>query len=763
MKCFRLILFIVISSFLSGKINAQFIQVTDNISAQDLVQNTLINSPCANVSNFSATGGSFGTGQGSFGYFTSGASGFPFANGIVLSTSKAVSTEGPNATTLSEDAIGWVGDSDLEQALFISNTSNATVLEFDFVPFTSQVSFDYVFASEEYHGTAPCSYSDGFAFLLKVAGTTTYQNLALVPGTSTPVKVTTVHPDIPGSCPAINETFFGSYNGVNSPTNFNGQTVIMTAKSGVTPGTTYHIKLVIADQQDPLYDSAIFLGGGSFKVGTDLGPDKLIANNNPVCAGQSYVLDATEAGTNSYKWFKNGILQPQTTPTFTVTSSGIYSVEISLGATTCIATGQVTIEYSPLPVLNNEVLVQCDDNNDGISIFNLTKLDNLIKNGNTTLSNVVYYETLPNAQNQVNPILNPTTFQNIITNQVFARVANTFGCANYAEVKLLISNNVILPQTYSTCDLDTNQDGFMAFNLNTMITPQVVLAIPAGLIVEYYASENDAILQNNPLPNSFTNTIANQQIIFARIVNGSDCYGIIPITLNVNAFDPSNFLDESSFFCKGNSINLEVATGFSSYLWSNGATSNITNVSVTGNYSVIVTNANGCSKTKHFMVSSSEIATIISIDVNDFSGNENTIRVNFTGNGAYEFSIDGINFQDSSLFTNVNIGEYYITIRDKNGCGDVISNLVYVLDYPKYFTPNGDGINDFWKIKNLDYQSNSSIYIYNRFGKFIKEINANGNGWDGTYNGYLLPADDYWFWIKLENAKIIKSHFALKR
>jgi gliding motility-associated-like protein len=763
MKCIRIILFVVLTSFFSGNIVAQYIQVTDNISAQDLVQNTLINSPCANVSNFSASGGNFGTGQGSFGYFTAGTSGFPFVNGIVLSTSKAVSTEGPNASTLSEDATGWGGDSDLEQALFISNTSNASVLEFDFVPFTSQVSFDYLFASEEYHGSAPCYYSDGFAFLLKVAGTTTYQNLALVPGTSTPVKVTTVHPDIPGSCPPINETYFGSNNGVSSPTNFNGQTVIMTAKAGVTPGTLYHIKLVIADQQDPLYDSAIFLGGGSFKVGTDLGPDKLIANNNPVCFGESYVIDATEAGTNTYKWYKNGVLQTQITPTYTVTDSGIYSVEINLGATTCIATGQVTIEYSPLPVLNDEVLVQCDDNNDGISIFNLTKLDNLIKNGSTTLSSVTYYESLINAQNQISPILNPTTYQNTTINHLFARVANTFGCANYANVNLVISNNVINPQTYSTCDLDANQDGLMTFDLNAMITPQIILAIPAGLIIEYYVSKSDAVLQINPLSNSFTNTIANQQIIYARIVNGSDCFGIIPITLNINAFNPPNFLAENRFFCKGDSIYLSVANGFSSYLWSNGAIGNIINVSIAGNYSVTVTDTNTCSKTKNFIVSSSEIATITSIDINDFSGNENTIRVNFLGNGAYEFSIDGINFQDSSIFTNVNIGEYYITIRDKNGCGDAVSNLIYVLDYPKYFTPNGDGINDFWRIKNLDNQAKSSVYIYDRFGKLIKEITANGNGWDGTFGGKLVPADDYWFYLILENNRIIKSHFALKR
>ena len=156
-------------SFFPEKVLAQYIQVDDSYTAQNLVQNVLINSPCAGVSNFSVSGGNFGTGENSYGYFSAGSSSFPFANGIVLSTGKATSAMGPNASILSEDAPGWTGDSDLENALSISSTSDATVLEFDFTPLTSQVSFDYIFASEEYHGTAPCTYSDCCAFLLKVA------------------------------------------------------------------------------------------------------------------------------------------------------------------------------------------------------------------------------------------------------------------------------------------------------------------------------------------------------------------------------------------------------------------------------------------------------------------------------------------------------------------------------------------------------------------------------------------------------------------
>src|SRR5690606_8649751 len=292
-------------------------------------------------------------GANSYGYFTGGGS-FPFAQGIVLATSRAFRTEGPNQDLIDEGSQLWQGDQDLEQMLNLTHTYNATVLEFDFTPLTSQISFDYIFASEEYSGTAPCRYSDGFAFLLKPVGSAQpYQNLAVLPNSDTPVLVTTVHPEISGSCPAINQEYFGSFNPPNYPINFNGQTVVLTAKANVIPGTTYHIKLAIADDENIRYDSAIFLGGGSFQVGTDIGPDRLIATNNPVCAGETYTLDATEAGTNTYKWFKDGSeIFGETNPTYTVTDPGVYSVEIDINSSGCIAKGEAIIEYTPLPVLS---------------------------------------------------------------------------------------------------------------------------------------------------------------------------------------------------------------------------------------------------------------------------------------------------------------------------------------------------------------------------------------------------------------------------
>ncbi|MBC7641106.1 MAG: T9SS type B sorting domain-containing protein, partial [Flavobacterium sp.] len=198
------------------------------------------------------------------------------------------------------------------------------------------------------------------------------------------------------------------------------------------------------------------------------------------------------------------------------------------------------------------------------------------------------------------------------------------------------------------------------------------------------------------------------------------------------------------------------------YVWSNGnTTNNFINTSTAGNYFVTATNANNCSVTKNFFVQPSESAIINSIDVNDFNDNLNTITVNFSGIGSYELSLDGINFQSSNIFTNVSIGEYVVTVRDINGCLDTVSNKIFVLDFPKFFTPNNDGFNDLWTITNLNKAA--TINIYDRFGKFLYLMNASNNSWNGTLNDQQLPADDYWFTLQLDNNRIIKNHFSLKR
>ncbi|MDI5949615.1 T9SS type B sorting domain-containing protein [Flavobacterium yafengii] len=775
MKCVKIILFYIFISCAVFDATAQSISVNDSFTAQQLVENILVNSSCANVSNSVVKGDPFSGIQNSNGYFNNQGGSFPFKEGVLLSTWSSQNSKGPFVRSLGGGNSSWQGDTDLEQALGITNTINATVLEFDFTALTDFISFNYIFASNEYQDDFPCNYSDGFAFLIKEINTASYINLAVLPGSSTPVSSKSIHPlinPIPNStepiksCGPENEFYFGGFNTAASPINYAGQTKVLTAQTKVQPGKTYHIKLVIADQRNQYFDSAVFLEAGSFLPKIDLGPDRLLATNNPICFGKSFSIDTKLPASlgYTYKWFKDNVEFTNNSSSYTATSPGIYRVEVQL-TSSCIATEEIKIEYTSEIILNDTSLSQCDIDNDGISIFNLTKVDAIVKNNASNLGAVVYYETLVDAQAKINPITNPATYSNKLVNQsVFARVSNSFNCANYAEVELIISNNAIaVLNPITTCDTDGTNDGLAQFDLNTQVTPQVIIGLPAGLIVEYYLNPTDALTQQNQLPTIFKNTIQNQQTIYSKILNGPDCYAITPIVIKVNTFDPPNFQEETFILCQASAINLTVNTGFSSYLWSTGASSNTITVTNPGDYTVTVTNFDGCEKIKKYHVITSGIATITDVTVNDFERNENSISIVYTGIGDYEFSIDGAFFQDNPIFDGIAPGEYLVYVRDKNGCGLSVPFLVYVLDYPRYFTPNNDGYNDIWQIKNLDNLPQSTLFIFDRYGKLLKQLIASDLGWNGTFNGFALPTDDYWFHLNLENGRIIKGHFSLKR
>lgn len=785
MNYIKICLFVLFTCLLTVKVKAQNVTVDISKTPEELVKNILINSSCITIGSVDASGNPV-TSAPSYAYFNSANGSFPFTGGIVLSTSQSKNAEGPYIQAISsgQSNTNWKGDADLDKALNKTKSTQATVLEFDFVALTNSISFNYIFASNEYQTYFPCEFSDAFAFLIKEANSTDdYKNLAILPNTSTPVASTTVHPKInpvifqgeviPG-CDAINEEFFNGYNNTNSPINYAGQTVVMNAHTDVIPNKTYHLKLVIADDETGQYNSAVFIEAGSFVSRVNLGEDRTTANNNPVCFGENLILDTKLDNTiYSFKWYKKDtsgnyieITSAQNNSTYNVTSAGNYKIEATAIGTTCTSTGEIKIEYTPEILSTNTSLFQCDDDSDGITFFNLKKVDNIIKNNVTTIINSGYYETLPDAQAKTNVILTPEKYTNKTTNQVvFARLENQYGCFKIAEVTLQVSTTTIANQNpIATCDGDNTQDGLYQFDLNLEVTPQVTSGLPAGITINYYLNNNDAVTETNVLPNIFKNATPFTQTIYARAVNGADCYYITPVTLVINTFDPANFEDESLFLCKDDQITLSVATGFASYLWSTGSTDNAIIVAVAGDYSVTVKDVNGCEKTKKFKVTLSEITLITNAIIKDFSGNDNSILIEYTGIGNYEFSLEGEVFQDNPLFTGVNPGIYHVTARDKNGCGLSNSFLLYVLDYPRFFTPNGDGYNDLWTINNLDQLSSDyKIFIFDRYGKLLKQINPNNLGWNGQFNGQQLPSDDYWFNLLFDNGKTVKGHFSLKR
>ncbi|SNB11890.1 hypothetical protein FPC831_790021 [Flavobacterium psychrophilum] len=155
-------------------------------------------------------------------------------------------------------------------------------------------------------------------------------------------------------------------------------------------------------------------------------------------------------------------------------------------------------------------------------------------------------------------------------------------------------------------------------------------------------------------------------------------------------------------------------------------------------------------------------ATIVATPSNYFADLQ-TITVTVTPAGEYEYQIDNGAFQNSNIFANVSAGLHNITVR--NECVSK-SATAYIVDYPRFFTPNGDGYHDTWNIPELKNQANAKVLIFDRFGKLLTEIRPSGSGWNGTFNGKELPSTDYWFVVTYEENGITKehkSHFSMKR
>ena len=341
-------------------------------SVEELVTEVLIDSECNQAFNVtSSTGIDFGSTNG-IGYFEANGSSWPFENGLIMTSGDVANAAGPESGVLVDGTYAWPGDGDLEAfipGLNAGDTNNASIIEFEFVPVSNSMSFDFIFAAEEY-GTFQCTFTDAFAFLLTDSSGNT-SNLAIVPGTDDPISVLTVRDDqYNGSCESVNAEWFANYYGpgglppLTSPTNFIGHTEVMTATATVIPNEVYTIKLVVADDGDTIYDSAVFIDGGSFDIGQlDLGEDILVSSGNALCEGQEIVLDAGALPNNSsIEWFMDGtLLEGETGVTLSVTETAFYSAIITVDNTDCAYGDDILVEFfqSPQIVAVEDSIIKC--------------------------------------------------------------------------------------------------------------------------------------------------------------------------------------------------------------------------------------------------------------------------------------------------------------------------------------------------------------------------------------------------------------------
>ncbi|WP_298395211.1 T9SS type B sorting domain-containing protein [Flavobacterium sp.] len=441
----------------------------------------------------------------------------------------------------------------------------------------------------------------------------------------------------------------------------------------------------------------------------------------------------------------------------------------------CLGLGHhITLKVDRIPIVQPLIIKQCDDNQDGVFAFTTANLEATLLNGLTNV--VVTY-----ADSSGNPIVLSNPFA--ITSQIITvKVKNNYGkqCEYNTTIQFIVDD---LPEAFALpisatihCDDDETspslQNGQFAFD--TTGFQAAILGSQTGMIVNYYDQNNNPL--PSPLSNPFTTATQNVKVEVIN-PNNATCKATMTIPFIVNPI-PNVSLFGNELVCSNNPTFTKVidaglvdSTTINNFTYSwylnnvliAGANQYSLTVNTEGTYTVKVTNSLGCDTTRTLNVTASNIAAINAIEVTDLA-EMNSITVYASGAGDYVYSIDNTNFQESATFSNLLPGIYTVYVKDKNGCG-IATEEVSVLGIPTYFTPNNDGYNDYWNIKgvNSDFYQNASIHIFDRFGKLLKQISPLSQGWDGKYNGQNVPSEDYWYVIKLQDDRVLKGHFALKR
>ncbi|OOG74685.1 hypothetical protein B0E44_05465 [Flavobacterium sp. A45] len=303
------------------------------------------------------------------------------------------------------------------------------------------------------------------------------------------------------------------------------------------------------------------------------------------------------------------------------------------------------------------------------------------------------------------------------------------------------------------------------------ITSETVLSPVCGLGIFFLkATANEGII--NWFPTNSGGTIlgtgftyitpqVSTSTTFYAEANNNNCISLTRTPFKIEIYPLPPVTDQQVPICIPGSVELNASIPNMTYLWNTGETSQTIDVSTIGIYTVDVTSPapENCTNTKKITVAENNKPEIKNIKVN-----ETTVTIELIKSEDYfEYSIDGVNYQSSNIFTNAPSGLQTANVREINQCS-FDSEPFIVIIVPKYFTPNNDGFNDVWEIKGLLNYPLAEVTLFDRYGKLITKLNNRNRSWDGTFNKSPLPATDYWYVLKLDsNSPEVKGHFSLKR
>lgn len=714
-----------------------------NFTIEKLVKDVLISSgtnTCVtpNVTNVKITPNhAVGEADRAWGYFHKATTNFPFKDGIVLSTGYARKA-GNSFEASNSDVNGGGTDSDLAQVIGVpaDDLNDAVLLEFDFVPTTSQIKFNYLIASEEYTGTYPCKYADAFIILLKPTAGGPYTNMAVLPGGAGPVSITNIHPAIGTTCGAVNEQYFGGYNNPSVVTNFNGRTVPLTAVADVVAGQEYHFKMVIADYLDHGFDSAVFLEGGSFNIGVDLlgpGGTKLPSDIN-VCDNVPQVLTASVNDPNLlYQWYYNGTLIPNaTTNVVTATQPGTYTIEVSVPGNPCPGKASIEIHGGFTPEAHDATLLLCSTPD--ITTFDLSTIKPTIS---TTPGAIFkFYENQADAlaenNNYIQNILNYDGTDGQILHVV---VSNGGFCRKIVELKLFKEETPVAKLKTSA------------------------IQICPGESVTLTAEGGDTYLWSNfpGTGNMQTVTLHQTTVFTVYAIGAKGCKSLNPATIRIEVVPEIKSPLADVEMCDGDRVTLDAGAGPKyKYKWSTGATTQKIEVEKWGIYTVEIDNG-FCKQIFSAKVLGAAIPYVTGVDYQTSKKTLTITAVNPPMNNipsSLEYSIDeGITWQDSNVFSGLLDNTNYTILVRRVGTHCLGTFEFFTLQINNFITPNNDGVNDVLDLKSLGQFKNFTGSVYDRYGVEMFRFTKETPTWDGTLVGKRLPSATYWYKFTYEYPK----------
>lgn len=371
----------------------------------------------------------------------------------------------------------------------------------------------------------------------------------------------------------------------------------------------------------------------------------------------------------------------------------------------------------------------------------------------------------------------------IITGETSPTYQPLFSAMYRVEVVTTTMTNIISdvqvafnvsPTTNAVPDETVCSDA-LEFDLSQKDTQALGSQDPDSFRVSYHSTQNDAILGVNPLISPYILGFGTETIFIRitslenpRCYDASEQFQLTVVETPVINFSTEVFVCEDS---AGVFIGETTPDPLYTYSWDTGESTPGITVTQGGYYTLTITNNQlgiSCLTSVMIAVVLSETPAITDVIIDDLQNN-NTVEVITNVAGSFEYQIDNGAFQNSNIFTNVPPGVHTVTINDLNGCGSVTETIT-VVGFPSFFTPNGDGTNDYWHILGVSNLEDPMVYVYDRYGKLLKQLDDSTLGWDGTFNGKELPSTDYWFKLTYTDtegqrieAKYINNHFSLKR